>query len=88
MTPERYLLIRVCELFPHPYARQERKLAKPVRSTLSTRFPRNQTPKAKNVSERDGIDREFQLRESATALNNAACLKASAAARIDTLVTE
>jgi uncharacterized protein YhaN len=44
--------------------------------------------KVKNVSERDGIDREFQLRESATALNNAACQKFSAAARIDALATE
>ncbi len=44
--------------------------------------------KAKNVSERDAIDREFQLREAATVLNNAACQKFSAAARIDALATE
>ena len=44
--------------------------------------------KARNVSERDGIDREFQLREAATVLNNAACQKFSAAARIDALATE
>jgi hypothetical protein len=40
------------------------------------------------VGERDGIDREFQLREAATALNNAACQKFSAPARIDVLATE
>jgi uncharacterized protein YhaN len=44
--------------------------------------------KAKCVSERDGIDREFQLREAATALNAAACQKFSAAAKIDALATE
>jgi uncharacterized protein YhaN len=44
--------------------------------------------KAKCVSERDGIDREFQLREAATALNAVACQKFSAAAKIDALATE
>jgi uncharacterized protein YhaN len=44
--------------------------------------------KAKNVSERDSIDREFQLREAATVLSNAACQKFSAAARIEALATE
>jgi uncharacterized protein YhaN len=44
--------------------------------------------KAKYVSERDSIDREFQLREAATALSQAACQKFSAAARIDALTAE
>lgn len=44
--------------------------------------------KSKNISERDGIDREFQLREAAQALSNAASEKFSAAARIDALATE
>jgi len=44
--------------------------------------------KAKCVSDRDGIDREFQIREAATALNAAAFQKSSAAARIDALTTE
>ncbi len=44
--------------------------------------------KAKCVSERDGIDREFHLREAATALSEAACRKFSAAARIDALAME
>jgi hypothetical protein len=33
----------VCERFPSPYARGGRKLAKSLRSSLSTRFPRAQT---------------------------------------------
>ncbi len=44
--------------------------------------------KAKCVSEMDSMDREFQLREAATALNAAACQKFSAAAKIDALATE
>jgi uncharacterized protein YhaN len=44
--------------------------------------------RANFVSERDGIDREFQLREAATALSQAAYQKFSAAARIDALTTE
>lgn len=44
--------------------------------------------KTKCVSERDSIDKEFQVREAATALNEAACKKFSATARIDALTAE
>jgi uncharacterized protein YhaN len=44
--------------------------------------------RANRTSERDGIDREFQLREAATALTNASCDKCSSAARIDALASE
>jgi uncharacterized protein YhaN len=44
--------------------------------------------RASKTSERDGIDREFQLREAATALSTASCEKFSAAARIDALACE
>jgi uncharacterized protein YhaN len=44
--------------------------------------------RAKSTSDRDGIDREFQLRESAIALRTAAGEKFSAAARIDALASE
>jgi uncharacterized protein YhaN len=44
--------------------------------------------KASYVSERDGIDKEFQLREAATALSQASCEKLFVAARIDALAGE
>jgi len=44
--------------------------------------------RSKYISERDGIDRELQLREAARSLSNAACEKFSAAARIYALATE
>lgn len=44
--------------------------------------------RASKTSERDGIDREFQLREAATALSTASCEKFLAAARIDALGCE
>jgi len=44
--------------------------------------------KAEFTSERDAIDKEFQVREAAVALRAASCDKESAAARIDALTAE
>jgi uncharacterized protein YhaN len=44
--------------------------------------------KAKYTSERDAIDKEFQVREAAIALRTASCEKESAAARIEALTAE
>ena len=44
--------------------------------------------KAKYTSERDAIDKEFQVREAAVALRTASCEKESAVARIEALTAE
>jgi uncharacterized protein YhaN len=55
---------------------------------LGEECKRLENAKAEKTSERDAIDREFQLREAATELSKACCEKQSAAARIDALTAE
>ena len=55
---------------------------------LTQQFKQLQDSKIQKSSERDGIDREFQLREAAIELSRSSSDKCSAAARIDALASE
>ena len=55
---------------------------------LAQRSKHLQVSATQKTSDRDAIDREFQLREAATELSKSACDKYSAAARIDALASE